>query len=100
MIRSRIHLKVLKNQGQSIRRKSTLQDLTQQSRVKPPGPSPPSTYKSGITRFSRILQWTLIPSEFSCGYYQDRRDLTRLKACSATWPFTPTLANASIYSVR
>ena len=69
-MRSRIHLGPLKIQRLSTRHKSTLQDLTQQSRVKPPGPNAPSAYKSGVTRFSRILQWTLVPSEFSCGYYQ------------------------------
>lgn len=49
----------------STRCKSTLEDLTQQSRIKPPGPSPSATYKSGIVRFSRILQWTLVPGESS-----------------------------------
>jgi len=67
MLRSRIHSGNLKihRSLRSTRRKSTLEELTQQSRVKPPGPNPPTTYKSGITKFSRILQWTLVPGELS-----------------------------------
>jgi len=66
MLRSRIHFGTLKihRSPRSTRHKSTLDDLTQQSRVKPPGPNPPTTYKSGIERFSRILQWTLVPGVF------------------------------------
>jgi len=67
MSRSRIHLGALKTQRWSTRHKSTLQDLTRQSRVKPPGPNPPSTYKSSTAKVSRVLQWTLVPSEFSRG---------------------------------
>lgn len=70
MLRSRIHPTTFKTPRplQVIRRKSTLQDLTQQSRVKPPGPNPPSTHMSGIVKFSRILQWTLVPGQFSNKY--------------------------------
>jgi len=66
MLRSRIHFGTLKihRSLRSTRRKSTLEELTQQSRIKPPGPNPPTTYKSGITKFSRILQWTLVPGVF------------------------------------
>jgi len=81
----------------STRHKSSLQDLTQQSRVKPPGQNPPTTYKSGTAKFSRILQWTLVPGEFS-GEYRGWRDLKRPKVCLDTWPYSVTLANASIYS--
>jgi len=62
MSRSRIHLGTLKihRQLQSTRHKSTLQDLTQQSRVKPP----PDTHKPSVEKFSRVLQWTLVPGVF------------------------------------
>jgi len=64
MMRSRISPGALKIQRWSTRHKSTLQDLTQQSRVKPPGPNQPNAHRSGITKLSRILQWTLVPSVF------------------------------------
>jgi len=66
MLRSRIHLGTLKIHRylRSTRHKSTLEDLTQQSRVKPPGPNPPATYKPGTAKFSRLLQWTLVPGVF------------------------------------
>ena len=69
MLRSRIHLGTLNVHRplRSTRYKSTLQDLTQQSRVTPPGPNPPAMYKSGIVKFSRILQWTLVPGGFCNG---------------------------------
>lgn len=67
MLRPRVQPRALKihRSLRSTRYKSTLEDLTQQSRVKPPGPSSPATYKSGIVKVSRILQWTLVPGESS-----------------------------------
>jgi len=66
MLRSRIHLGTSRIHGslRSTRHKSTLEDLTRQSRVQPPGLNPPTTYKSGTAKFSRILQWTLVPGVF------------------------------------
>jgi len=74
MLRPRIHLETLKVHRplRSTRHKSTLQDLTQQSRANPPGPNPPTAYKSGIAKFSRILQWTLVPGVFGyMAFYGD-----------------------------
>ncbi|KAF9651607.1 hypothetical protein BDM02DRAFT_3184361 [Thelephora ganbajun] len=65
MSRSRMSFEALKihRSLRSTRNKSTFTG-TQQSRVKPPGPNSPTGYKSGLTKSSRILQWTLVPGVF------------------------------------
>jgi len=66
MLHPRMHPRTVKFHRplRSTRHKSTLQDLTQRSRANPPGDNPPTTYKSGIMKSSRILQWTLVPGVF------------------------------------
>jgi hypothetical protein len=75
MLRSRIQFGTLKIRRslQSARHRSTLEDLTQQSRVKPPGSSP----KLGIEKFSRLLQWTLVPGELYSMLGLTRSDRTQ-----------------------